>query len=104
MGDGKKRMYPSEADPAIKMSKKLVAAMDLDAGQVLRAEDIEAKSPGDGLPPYELERFVGRRLRYPVSADTALSFDLLEGFEMEPPVPVQREAALAGSGDGPRRR
>ena len=62
-----------------------------------------AKSPGDGLPPYELERFVGRRLRYPVSADTALGFELLEDFDMEPPVPVQQEGALAGSGDGLRR-
>jgi sialic acid synthase len=100
MGDGKKRMYPSEAEPAIKMGKKLVAATDLEAGQVLRREDIATKSPGDGLSPYELERFVGRRLRYPVAEDTALSFELLEDFEVEPPPPVREERELATIGDG----
>ena len=60
------------------MGKKLVAAHDLSAGHTLREEDIAAKSPGDGLPPYELERLVGRILRHPITADTALTFELLE--------------------------
>ena len=78
MGDGTKRMYPSEAEPATKMGKKLVAARDLEAGRTLTPEDIAIKSPGDGLPPYELDRLVGRTLRHPVQADTALTFELLE--------------------------
>jgi N-acetylneuraminate synthase/sialic acid synthase len=71
-------MYASEAEPAMKMSKKLVAAAALPAGHALRAEDIAAKSPGDGLPPYELDKLVGRTLRHPVAADAALTFELLE--------------------------
>ena len=35
LGDGRKRMYQSEAEPATKMGKKLVAARDLPAGHVL---------------------------------------------------------------------
>jgi sialic acid synthase len=77
LGDGTKNMYPSESEPALKMAKKLVAATDLPAGHTLREEDIAAKSPGDGLPPYELERLVGRTLRHPVRADSALTFELL---------------------------
>jgi N-acetylneuraminate synthase/sialic acid synthase len=76
----------------MKMAKKLVAATDLPAGHTLREEDIAAKSPGDGLPPYELERIVGRTLRHPVSADSALTFELLEE-----PAP---EEQLAKSVDG----
>ena len=78
LGDGTKRMYPSESAPIMKMGKKLVAAGDFPAGHVLRREDIALKSPGDGVPPYELERFVGRPLRHPVVKDLALTFELLE--------------------------
>jgi sialic acid synthase len=92
LGDGTKQMYPDETEPATKMSKKLVAARDLEAGHVLTEADIAAKSPGDGLPPSELERLVGRRLRYPVSSEVALTFDLLEDPDAEQPEQV---AALA---------
>jgi N-acetylneuraminate synthase/sialic acid synthase len=78
LGDGTKTMYPSEVEPATKMAKKLVAASDLGAGHTLRREDVALKSPGDGLPPYELDRLVGRTLRHPVGRDTALTFELLE--------------------------
>jgi sialic acid synthase len=78
LGDGTKRMYPSESEPALKMAKKLVAARDLPAGHTLREEDVAAKSPGDGLPPYELDRIVGRTLRHPIRADSTLTFELLE--------------------------
>jgi len=67
-----------EVEPGKKMAKKLVAATDLPAGHTLRPEDIAAKSPGDGLPPYELERVVGRNLRHAVEADMALHFEMLE--------------------------
>jgi sialic acid synthase len=93
LGDGTKKMYTSETEPAMKMGKKLVAASDLPAGHTLRAEDIAAKSPGGGLPPYELDRLIGRTLRHPVSRDTALTFEVLEElfpFEAE-------EAATAES-------
>jgi N-acetylneuraminate synthase/sialic acid synthase len=78
LGDGHKSMYPSETDPIIKMAKKLVAARDLPAGHTLSEADIAMKSPGDGLPPYELDRVLGRTLRHPVQTDSALTFELLE--------------------------
>jgi sialic acid synthase len=78
LGDGSKRMYTSEVGPAMKMSKKIVAARDLPAGHVLAQGDLALRSPGDGLPPYELERVLGRVLRHPVAADGALTFEVLE--------------------------
>jgi sialic acid synthase len=82
-GDGQKKVYETEAAPITKMAKKLVAAHDLPAGHVLTEDDIAAKSPGDGLPPYELDRLIGRRLRYPVTAELALTFELLESSDDE---------------------
>lgn len=87
LGDGQKRMYPSEVQPIMKMGKKLVAARNLPAGHRLAFEDVAVKSPGDGIPPYELDALVGRVLRHPVATDTAFTFELLE--ELIPELEVQ---------------
>ena len=79
LGDGIKRPLPSEAKPLEKMGKKLVAARDLPAGHLLAPGDVEAKSPADGgLPPYELDRLVGRRLRRPIPFEDFVTFDDVE--------------------------
>ena len=79
LGDGQKRKLPSEQKPLEKMGKKLVAARDLELGHVLTADDLAIKSPADGgLPPYELDRLVGRRLRRPVAFEDFLTFDDVE--------------------------
>ena len=78
LGDGRKKVYASEAAPALKMGKKLVAVRDLPAGHVLAAADIAIKSPGDGLPPYYLDQVVGMMLLRPIRADEGLSLDALQ--------------------------
>jgi sialic acid synthase len=78
LGDGAKTMHPPEAAPIMKMGKKIVAARDLPVGHVLTRDDVALKSPGDGLPPYELDRLLGRTLRHPISEEMALTFELLE--------------------------
>jgi sialic acid synthase len=84
LGDAEKRALPIEADPLEKMGKKLVAARDLDQGQVLAAADLAIKSPADGgLPPYELDRLVGRRLRRPIAADDFITFDDVQPLHAE---------------------
>jgi sialic acid synthase len=90
LGDGVKRPLPVEEKPLEKMGKKLVAARDLELGHVLTAADIAIKSPADGgLPPYELDRLVGRRLRRPVACEDFLTFDDVE------PLPEHAEARAA---------
>jgi sialic acid synthase len=78
VGDGTKRILPIETSAITKMGKKLVAARPLPAGHVITEADIAIKSPGDGLPPTELEAVLGRRLRQNVDTDTAISFELLD--------------------------
>ncbi len=94
LGDGTKTMYPDEVAPATKMSKKIVAARDLPAGHILAEGDLALKSPGDGLPPYELERVLGRVLRHPLNEDGALTFELLE----EPLPDPEPSRVFSGSG------
>ncbi|HRQ22144.1 MAG TPA: N-acetylneuraminate synthase family protein [Anaerolineales bacterium] len=78
LGDGEKRIYPSEVNPIHKMGKKLVAARDLKAGHVLTREDIAAKSPSDGIPPYELDTVIGRTLTKDLLEDENFAFENLK--------------------------
>lgn len=78
LGNGVKKPFDSEKTPLVKMGKKLVAARPIPAGQVLTAADIAIKSPGDGLPPYELERVIGRRTTRALETDQSLAHEMLE--------------------------
>ena len=81
IGDGVKQTYESEKNPIIKMGKKLVAARDLPAGHAIRREDIALKSPGDGLPPYELDKVIGRVTRQELKEDDDITYEVLNGAE-----------------------
>jgi N-acetylneuraminate synthase/sialic acid synthase len=81
IGNGVKQVYESEKAPIIKMGKKLVAARDLPAGHALRREDIAIKSPGDGLPPYEMDKIIGRVTLQALKADDDITTKALNGFE-----------------------
>lgn len=79
LGDGVKRRLPCEERPLQKMGKKLVAARDLPAGHLLAQGDLEAKSPADGgLPPYELDRLLGKRLRRPLAFEQDVALEDVE--------------------------
>ena len=75
LGDGVKRSYASEEAPLKKMGKKLVAARDLPEGTVLQASDIVFKSPGDGVAPFYVDYFVGKKLKHAVGDDMAFTFE-----------------------------
>jgi N-acetylneuraminate synthase/sialic acid synthase len=79
LGDGVKRVYESELPAIHKMGKKLVAARDLPAGAVLTRGDVAIKSPNDGLPPYEVNRVLGKRTCRPLRADEAILLENLAG-------------------------
>jgi sialic acid synthase len=77
LGDGVKRILPGEESAMVKMGKTLVAARDLPAGHLLTGADIAIKSPGGGLPPFELDRLLGRRLSQALHADDMIRFEHL---------------------------
>lgn len=77
LGSDGKVPLECERKPLIKMSKKLVAARELSAGHILTREDIALRSPGNGLPPYELDNIIGRELKRDLEVDENISFDAL---------------------------
>lgn len=77
LGDGIKKTYESERAPIIKMGKSLVVARDLPAGHILRPQDVVMKSPGGGIPPYEIDEVIGKVTLRPVYEDDFFTFEML---------------------------
>lgn len=48
------------------LGKSIIAARDLSIGTVLTQSDLEVRSPGQGLPPSELQRVIGKKLAQPL--------------------------------------
>lgn len=69
LGSPIKKILDTEIAPIKKMGKSLVANSDLNAGHVLCEQDVAIKSPGGGVPPYELEKLIGKTLKKPIKED-----------------------------------
>ncbi len=77
LGSSDKQLLESEKKPLKKMAKSLVAKRDLSAGHEIMEEDIAIKSPGGGLPPYEIENIIGKTLKTGLQEDDHFLFDNL---------------------------
>ncbi len=60
LGDGIKRLMPSEAKNKPVARKSLVASRAIKAGEVFSAENITAKRPGTGISPMRWDEIAGR--------------------------------------------
>jgi N,N'-diacetyllegionaminate synthase len=78
IGDGIKKMTPSEAPIRDIARKSLVAACDLTAGSFLMESQISIKRPGTGLPPAQKALMIGRKLKKDVKNDDLLLWDHIE--------------------------
>jgi N,N'-diacetyllegionaminate synthase len=61
LGDGIKRLTPSEALNKFVARKSLVAIKDIKVGEVFSVENISVKRPGTGLSPMTWESVIGRQ-------------------------------------------
>jgi N-acetylneuraminate synthase/N,N'-diacetyllegionaminate synthase len=78
IGHGRKERAASEEAGEAWATKSVVAAHSLAAGQIIAENDIACKRPGTGIPPNELSKVIGRRLRRDLAADELLDFNDLE--------------------------
>ena len=73
LGSGRKEPSPVEADVMVASRRSIVAAHDLEAGQIVTEQDLAFRRPGTGIPPSRLPDVTGRRLRVAVAKDSLLS-------------------------------
>lgn len=77
LGDGVKRIMPCEENTRKAFRRFIVAAHDLPAGTVLRAQDCCFKKVVDGISPRYLELVIGSQLTDDVAEDTVLTWAML---------------------------
>ena len=80
LGDGQKRIEGNEENTAIVQRRGLRFTKDLTKGHVLEKEDLFPLRPRnkDGIPPYEKNDILGRRLTRDVEADDYIRWEDLE--------------------------
>ena len=61
MGDGIKRLTPSEARNRPVARKSLVAKREIKAGEIFTIENITSKRPGTGITPMRFEDMLGKK-------------------------------------------
>ena len=69
LGDGIKRLTPSEVRNKPIARKSLVAIRAIKAGEVFTAENITAKRPGTGISPMRWDEFIGQVAQRNYQAD-----------------------------------
>ncbi len=68
-------MSPESEERKNAFRRSVVAARDIKAGEVIGADDIDAKRPGTGLPPEAIEYIVGKPAKRDIQKDALLSQD-----------------------------
>jgi sialic acid synthase SpsE len=61
LGDGIKKMMPSEIPNIDVARKSLVAKKQINKGDIYTAENITAKRPGTGVSPMFWDQFLGKK-------------------------------------------
>ena len=75
LGGTERLLTDAELAQIPKMRRSVVTARALKAGEVLASGDLEAKRPGDGIPPTEMDALIGRTLARDVEAGALLARD-----------------------------
>ena len=78
LGDGVKQITDVERNTRDVARRSCVAAHNLDPDQILTREDIELRRPGTGIPPAELEKLIGKRVRRAMVQGTIFSWGDVE--------------------------
>ena len=78
LGDGRKVPVEAESDTAMVARKSLVAVTDIRAGTRIGSGMFLARRPGNGIPPAQLDRVIGRRLRVDLKAEQLLDWGMLQ--------------------------
>jgi len=75
LGDGIKRVMPSETANKPRMQKSLVATRTISAGDVIQISDLTCKRPGSGMPPKWFDKVIGKKAAKLIQKEEKLKLD-----------------------------
>lgn len=77
-GTGEKRPRKCEEPAFVWALKSLVAVQNLPVGHVITKADLDAKRPGDGISPSQVDEVIGKTLLQPVEKDQLIEWDAIK--------------------------
>ncbi|MBN1500148.1 MAG: N-acetylneuraminate synthase family protein [Spirochaetes bacterium] len=78
LGDGQLNYNKNEEVVANSARRSLYAASDMNAGDVIKVNDICVKRPGLGISPLNIDNITGKKLKNPVKKDMPFKFEDIE--------------------------
>ena len=77
LGDGRKRILPTEEKWREAARKSIFSLAQVPAGKVIQAEDLVLRRPSSGLHPHLLDNVIGKVAIHDIPANTLISWDML---------------------------
>lgn len=78
LGTQERVVLQAEKEQMLKMRRSVIVTRDMKAGEVLTYEVLDAKRPGTGISPVEIDLLVGKRLKHDVQGDMLLKKEDVE--------------------------
>lgn len=78
LGDGIKRITPSEAKNKYLLQKSIVAGCHMKAGEIITADKIVCKRPGTGLSPAYFDSIIGKCAKADIAEGQILTYDSIK--------------------------
>ena len=78
MGNYERVVTDKELEQRKKMRRSIIADHDLEAGHVIREEDLDAKRPGTGITVDSYQNIIGKKLKRAVNKDELILKDFIE--------------------------
>jgi N-acetylneuraminate synthase/sialic acid synthase len=77
LGTGQKKIMKGEDKVQQKLAKSVVAAVGIPKGTKITRDMLCCKSPGDGIPPFEIEKLIGKTVSSDIPVDTLIRWEQL---------------------------
>lgn len=77
LGDGVKRLLPTEEKWRKAARKSLFAEVNIPIGTVITEEHIAIRRPSDGIHPHDLPLVIGRKAKLDIAAGTLIRWDMI---------------------------
>ncbi len=78
LGNGRKEPTPSEEKNKTAARKSLILTRGLKKGSILKEDYLTVKRPGNGIPPGDLQRIIGLKLKVDKGEDEVLTWQDVE--------------------------
>jgi N-acetylneuraminate synthase len=75
LGSPDKKLTEAEIKNRVVARKSIVAARDLQKGKSITIDDISVKRPGDGIPPTDIDRVLGKTLKTDIKKNKKFTWE-----------------------------